>query len=72
MHRNSTRTGFEVRAFTVVSLGQTLFRAGRYHLQYKRPLSGGLEQFTGLIFTRATSGRRVLINLRDQLSARYN
>ena len=57
MHRNSTRTGFEVRAFTVVSRGQTLFRAGRYRLQYKRLLSEGLAQFTGLIFTKATSGR---------------
>ena len=28
--------------------GQTLFRAGRYRLHYKRTLSEGLAQFTGL------------------------
>ena len=43
--------------YSLVSRGQTLFRAGRYRLQYKRPLSEGLEQFTGLKFTRITSGR---------------
>ena len=32
----------------LVSRGQTLFRAGRYCLQYKRLLSEGLAQFTGL------------------------
>ena len=41
----------------LVSRGQTLFHAGRYHLQYKHPLSEGLAQFTGLKFTRITSGR---------------
>ena len=46
-------------------------RAERYRLQYKRPLSGGLAQFTGLKFTRATSGQLVLINPRDQISATY-
>ena len=41
----------------VISYGQTLFHAGRYCLQYKCPLSEILGQFTGLEFTRATSGR---------------
>ena len=41
-------------------------------LQYKRQRSEGLEQFTGLKFTRATSdrvGRWVLINARAPLSS---
>ena len=42
---------------TLVLRGQTLFRAGRYRLQSKHPLSEGLAQFTDLKFTRATSGR---------------
>ena len=41
----------------LVSCGQTLFCAGHYRLQYKRPFSEGLAQFTGLKFTKATSGR---------------
>ena len=53
----------------LVSRSQTLFRAGRYRLQYKRPCSKGLEQFTGLKFTRAASGWWVLIDARDLLSA---
>ena len=55
----------------LVSCGQTLFCAGHYRLQYKRPLSEGLAQFTGLKFTKATSGWWVLVNLRDQLSTTY-
>ena len=34
--------------YSLVSRGQTLFCAGHYCLQYKRPLSKGLAQFTGL------------------------
>ena len=53
----------------IVSRGQTLFHAGHYRFHYKRPCSEGLEQFTGLKFTRATSGWWVLIDARDLLSA---
>ena len=56
----------------LVSRGQTLFRAGRYRLQYKHPLSEGQAQFTGLKFASAISDRRVLINPHDQLSTTYN
>ena len=43
-------------SLSLVSRSQTLFRVGRHRLQYKCPRSKGLAQFTGLKFTRATSG----------------
>ena len=46
--KKSTTKDLKVQQLDMMSRGQTFFRAGRYRLQYKRALSEGLAQFTGL------------------------